>query len=67
MTLDAIITVIDAKHLERHLSTGDTAAASTHKVPPYPPPLLRVFFACRRLSEKDPAELWRILRRRRGR
>ena len=41
MTLDAIITVIDAKHLERHLSTGDTAAASTHKVPPYPPPLLR--------------------------
>ena len=66
MTLDAIITVIDAKHLERHLSTGDTAAASTHKVPPT---LLRSFavFACRRLSEKDPAELWRILRRRRGR
>lgn len=38
MTLDAIITVIDAKHLERHLSTGDTTAASTHKVPPLPSP-----------------------------
>jgi G3E family GTPase len=33
MTLDAIVTVIDAKHLERHLSTGDTTeGSSSHKV-----------------------------------
>ena len=33
MTLDAIVTVIDAKHLELHLSTGDTTeASSSHKV-----------------------------------
>ena len=31
MMLDAIVTVIDAKHLERHLSTGDTTEASSHK------------------------------------
>ena len=34
MTLDAIVTVIDAKHLDRHLSTAETpgAASSSHKV-----------------------------------
>ena len=33
MTLDAIVTVIDAKHLDRHLSTSDVQeAASSHKV-----------------------------------
>lgn len=34
MTLDAIVTVIDAKHLDRHLSTVETpgAVSSSHKV-----------------------------------
>ena len=33
MTLDAIVTVIDAKHLDRHLSSTDTSETpSSHKV-----------------------------------
>eukprot|EP01043_Picozoa_sp_COSAG02_P016899 COSAG02_NODE_754_length_17578_cov_97.544825_4_plen_90_part_00 len=32
MTLDAIVTVIDAKHLERHLSSDTPEASSSHKV-----------------------------------